>query len=99
AARAATRAYADWLLAFWGGAAVEGATADGRLLLAEPLSARELTVLELLLTGASNQDIARRLVITTGTVKRHVHSIYGKLNAHNRVEVVARARELRLLSN
>jgi LuxR family maltose regulon positive regulatory protein len=61
------------------------------------LSAREAEVLELLAGGASNQQIARRLVITLDTVKRHVTHILEKLGAGNRTEAAARARELGLL--
>ena len=38
------------------------------------------------------------LVVAVGTVKTHIHHIYGKLNASSRVQAVARARELQLLS-
>ena len=47
--------------------------------------------------GASNQEIAEQLVITVGTVKSHINHILGKLEAHNRTEAVARAREWGLL--
>jgi LuxR family maltose regulon positive regulatory protein len=60
----------------------------------ESLSPRELEVLQLIAEGATNQEIAGRLVITVGTVKSHVNHILGKLGAHNRTEAVARAREL-----
>jgi LuxR family maltose regulon positive regulatory protein len=63
----------------------------------EPLSGRELEVLRLMARGATNQEIAEQLVITVGTVKSHINHILGKLNAHNRTEAVARARELGLL--
>lgn len=43
------------------------------------VSKRERDVLQLLAKGHSNEDIATRLVITQGTVKRHLHNIYGKL--------------------
>ena len=66
--------------------------------LAEPLSERELEVLRLLAAGRSNQEIAEALVVAVGTVKTHIHHIYGKLNASSRVQAVARARELQLLS-
>jgi LuxR family maltose regulon positive regulatory protein len=49
--------------------------------------------------GASNQEIAVRLVVTVGTVKGHVNHILDKLEAHNRTEAVARARELGLLAH
>lgn len=63
----------------------------------EPLSARECEVLRLVVTGLSNQEIASELYLTQGTVKTHVHHIYGKLGARNRAQAIARARELDLL--
>ena len=65
--------------------------------LPEPLSERELQVLQLLARGASNQEIAQELVITVDTVKRHVSHIFSKLGAQNRVQAVRQARELGLL--
>ncbi len=66
-------------------------------LLAEPLSPRELEVLRLLAAGASNRQIGDRLVISAGTVKAHLHSIYSKLEVHNRTEAAACARALGLV--
>jgi len=66
--------------------------------LADPLSERELEVLDLIAAGLTNREIADRLFITVGTVKRHVNNIYGKLQAHHRAEAIARARDLGLLS-
>jgi LuxR family transcriptional regulator, maltose regulon positive regulatory protein len=63
----------------------------------EPLSERELEVLRLLAAGRSNPQIARELYLAVGTVKSHVHRIYGKLLVRNRTEAVARSRELGLL--
>ncbi len=65
--------------------------------LPSPLSGRELEVLHLMAEGVSNQEIAQKLFITVGTVKSHVNHILEKLNARNRTEAVARARNLRLL--
>ena len=48
-------------------------------------------------TGASNDEIAERLVIAVSTVKRHVSNILGKLTVSNRTQAVARAREIGLL--
>ena len=61
------------------------------------LTAREMEILALMASGASNKEIAGRLVVTVGTVKGHVNHILDKLEAHNRTEAVARARELGLL--
>jgi LuxR family maltose regulon positive regulatory protein len=74
----------------------------GRLLeqpLIDPLSERELEVLQLIARGDANQEIADQLVITLDTVKRHVTHIFEKLGVHNRVQAVARARALGLLFN
>ncbi len=71
-------------------------TAPG-LVLVEGLSERELEVLRLMSGGATNGMIASKLVITVGTVKSHINHILRKLDAHNRTEAVARARELNLL--
>jgi len=65
--------------------------------LLDPLSAREREVLSLLADGSSNQQIADRLVISPNTAKRHVKNILAKLDATNRTQAVARARELHLL--
>ena len=62
-----------------------------------PLSARELELLALVAAGRSNQEIARQLYITVGTVKRHTANIFNKLDARNRTEAVAKARALGLL--
>ncbi len=64
----------------------------------ETLSQREVDVLLLLAEGASNEEIAKQLVLTTGTVKWHVHNIFGKLESKNRTQVVKKARALGLLS-
>jgi LuxR family transcriptional regulator, maltose regulon positive regulatory protein len=65
--------------------------------LLEPLTGRERDVLRLLLEGASNREIARHLVLTVNTVKRHVYNICGKLGVQNRSQAIIRARDLNLL--
>jgi LuxR family maltose regulon positive regulatory protein len=65
--------------------------------LVEQLTPREMEVLLLIAAGDSNQEIAEKLVITVRTVKKHTSNIYGKLYVNNRIQAVARARELDLL--
>jgi LuxR family transcriptional regulator, maltose regulon positive regulatory protein len=65
--------------------------------LPEPLSERELEVLRLVAAGLSNQDIAARLTLASGTVKRHLHNIFGKLDVTTRSQAIARARSLQLV--
>jgi LuxR family maltose regulon positive regulatory protein len=67
--------------------------------LVEPLSARELEVLQLVAVGLSNTQIAARLIVTTGTVKTHINHIFGKLDVQSRTQAVARARGLGMLNN
>lgn len=54
-------------------------------------------MLQLLAEGLSNREIAERLVISSGTAKRHVANIFGKLDVTNRTRAVTRGRELKLL--
>lgn len=65
--------------------------------LVEPLSERELEVLQLVAEGLTNRQIAERLFLALSTVKGHNRVIYGKLNVGRRTEAVARARELGIL--
>jgi DNA-binding NarL/FixJ family response regulator len=64
--------------------------------LEEPLSPREMEILRLVATGASNRDIADTLVIAEGTVKNHLTNILGKLNVKDRMQAVIKAKEYRL---
>jgi ATP/maltotriose-dependent transcriptional regulator MalT len=66
--------------------------------LADPLTDRELDVLAEIAAGYTNDEIADRLFISRGTVKRHASNIYLKLEVHHRAEAAAKARELRLIS-
>lgn len=64
----------------------------------EPLTLREVQVLELLAEGLPNKSIAEQLGISDQTVKFHVASILGKLGASNRTEAVRRALRRGLIS-
>jgi LuxR family maltose regulon positive regulatory protein len=66
--------------------------------LVEPLTQRELEVLRLLAGGASNKDIARELVLATGTAKRHVSNIFSKLGVQSRTQAISRANMLQIIA-
>ena len=65
--------------------------------LIEPLTEREIEVLHLVAAGLSNRQIAEQLVVSLGTVKSHIHHIFGKLNVQSRTKAAARAKQLDLL--
>jgi ATP/maltotriose-dependent transcriptional regulator MalT len=65
--------------------------------LVEPLTERELEILQLIAEGLSNQAIAERLIIAVSTVKRHVNNLFGKLAVQSRTQALLRARELKIL--
>ncbi len=67
--------------------------------LLDPLSKRELEVLNTIACGASNNQIAQELMITVDTVKRHISHIFSKLGVQNRVQAIKQARLLGLLDN
>jgi DNA-binding NarL/FixJ family response regulator len=58
------------------------------------ISGRELEVLELLASGRSNKEIARRLEVSPNTVKSHVARLFEKLGAKRRTQAILKAREL-----
>jgi DNA-binding NarL/FixJ family response regulator len=62
-----------------------------KLLETSPLTERELEILELIVAGCSNADIAEKLYITIGTVKTHVRNILNKLCADDRTQAAVRA--------
>jgi ATP/maltotriose-dependent transcriptional regulator MalT len=74
------------------------ALATSPVTLHEALSDREVEVLLLVAEGLSNQEVARRLVISKGTVKKHLEHIYTKLDVHCRTSAIARARKHQLLA-
>ena len=62
--------------------------------LVDPLTNREIDILELLLQRLSNKEIAEKLFISIATVKGHLQNIYGKLNVSKRHEAVEKAQAL-----
>jgi LuxR family maltose regulon positive regulatory protein len=67
--------------------------------LVEPLSEREIEVLQLIAEGLTNQEVATRLYLSLHTVKVHARNIYGKLGVKNRTQAVARGKALGILSH
>jgi len=63
----------------------------------EPLSDREIEVLQLIAEGLTNSEIAFRLYLTLNTVETHTRNIYAKLGVHTRTQAVARGRALGLM--
>jgi LuxR family maltose regulon positive regulatory protein len=63
----------------------------------EPLSEREIEVLQLIAEGLTNREIASRFFLSVNTVKAHTRNIYGKLGVRSRTQAVARARGLGIL--
>jgi DNA-binding NarL/FixJ family response regulator len=61
------------------------------------LSTREIEVLEQLSKGLKNKDIADNLFISFSTVKKHIENIYKKLQAHNRIELIQKAKQNKLI--
>ncbi len=89
------QAYVTRLLGAFAGLAASPSQAQPPL--AEPLSQREIEVLQLIADELSNQEIAQRLVVSMSTVKTHINHIFGKLDAASRKQAIARAQELGLL--
>ena len=94
-ARAVLPDYVATLLAACGSGISSDATERA---LPEPLTTRELEILNLLAAGLTNREIGNRLFISPQTVKKHAGSIYDKLGVRSRTQAVARAREFDLLS-
>ncbi len=65
--------------------------------LVEPLSEREIEVLQNLARGHSPAEVAKRLYLSPNTLKAHTQNIYSKLGVHSRIEAIIKARELGLI--
>jgi LuxR family transcriptional regulator, maltose regulon positive regulatory protein len=73
---------------------VQGGAAIG---MGEELTKRELSILKRLESNLSNKEIAEAIFVSEGTLKWHLHNVYGKLNVKNRTGAMARARALGFL--
>jgi len=65
--------------------------------LIEPLSEREIEILQLIAEGLTNENIGSKLYLSLNTVKAHTRNIYGKLGVNSRTQAVAKARALGLI--
>ena len=65
--------------------------------LVDPLTNRELDVLDLLAQRLSNKEIADKMFISTSTVKSHIQNLYRKLNVRKRREAVEKAKKIGIL--
>src|SRR5882757_7720483 len=70
---------------------------DAPIGMSEDLTKRELSILKRLETGLSNKEIAEAIFVSEGTLKWHLHNVYGKLNVKNRTRAMLRARALGIL--
>jgi LuxR family maltose regulon positive regulatory protein len=97
--RSAVPAYITTLLEAFGAQHLQdlSSTSAHSASLLDPLTEREREVLRLLLEGASNREIARRLVLSVNTVKRHVYNLSSKLGVQSRAQAIVRARDLHLV--
>jgi LuxR family transcriptional regulator, maltose regulon positive regulatory protein len=96
------QAYTEQLLAAFPGNLVQrAAPSAGPVLvtpsLIEPLSERELEILRLVHEGLSNSEIAAQIIVTVGTVKKHINNIFGKLGVTSRTQALVQARKYNLL--
>ncbi len=81
-----------------GSGQVQGLVNDDRAVLLDPLTGREIEILQALALGLTNKEIARRLAISEHTVKFHITSIYSKLGANNRTEAVRQGVHLGIIT-
>jgi len=88
------QAYVRKILSAFNNVTRKSKQADG---LIEALSERELEVLRYVANGLSNPEIARRLYLSPNTLKAHTQNIFLKLDVHNRVQAVNKAKELGLI--
>lgn len=67
-------------------------------ILTDPLKKKEIEILRLIAEGLSNDEIAKKLFITTGTAKWYINNIFSKLGVNKRTQAVGKARSLKIIS-
>jgi LuxR family maltose regulon positive regulatory protein len=97
AARGIAPEYTGRLLSAFPDATPEAKPQQPHAELIEPLTDREIEVLQLIAEGLSNREVAQKLFLSLSTVKVHTSNIYGKLGVHSRTQAVAQARALGIL--
>jgi LuxR family transcriptional regulator, maltose regulon positive regulatory protein len=65
--------------------------------LTQPLSAREIEVIQLIAEGLTNHEIANHLVVAETTIKKHISHIFNKLNVSSRTQVIIAARQMNII--
>ena len=88
--------YWKWPLTFRREADLSKRSAES---IVEQLTLREQEILQMIIDGCSNKDIAERLFVTVATVKWHIRQVYQKLHVRSRVQAIMRARELNLIGS
>ena len=88
--------YVRKLLAYFNNGNAQSPFIDDQPLI-EPLSERELEILQLIANGLSNQEIGSQLYLSLNTVKAHTRNIYGKLGVNSRMQAATKARALGIL--
>jgi len=61
------------------------------------LTEREINVLEQLATGIKYEQIAANLFVSIGTIRKHVENIYSKLQVHNKLEAIQKAKSNKII--
>jgi ATP/maltotriose-dependent transcriptional regulator MalT len=66
--------------------------------LIEPLTERELKIMQLIADGLNSREVAQQLCLGVGTIRWYLKRVYGKLGVHSRSQAIARTREMKLLA-
>lgn len=69
----------------------------GKIEAAQVLTRREIEIVKLVATGLHNVEVAKRLFISEGAVKMHLHNIYEKLNMDSRIKLSCYAQQKNLI--